>query len=126
MSNRRILVIDDEAPIRAVIQGCLEELAGWEVLTAESGYEGVAIASSQKPDAILLDMSMPGLDGEATFELLHNNPDTSFIPVVFLTAKALPEERAHYLKLGAGGLITKPFSPLTLASQIASQIGWNS
>lgn len=124
MSRRRILVIDDELPIRTVIQACLEDIAGWEVLTAESGSEGIILAATQQPDAILLDISMPELDGEATFRQLHEASITCTIPVVFLTARALPEEQEKYRQLGAVGLIVKPFNPITLTSQIAQQLGW--
>jgi two-component system, OmpR family, alkaline phosphatase synthesis response regulator PhoP len=125
MNRRRILVIDDELPIRAVIQACLEDLAGWQVITAESGHEGVDLAIAQQPDAILLDVSMPELDGEATFQRLRQAPTTCTIPIVFLTARALPEEQEKYLQLGAVGLIIKPFNPMTLTQQIAQQLGWS-
>lgn len=124
MANKRVLVIDDEAAIRAVIQGCLEDVAEWDVLTAETGYEGLILAEQENPDAILLDISMPELSGEETFQQLQNNPATRSIPVVFLTAKALPEEKERFLQLGVIGLIVKPFDPMTLAEHVAEQLGW--
>jgi CheY-like chemotaxis protein len=125
MSNRQVLVIDDELPIRAVIQACLEDIAGWDVICAESGIEGIDMAVAQRPDAILLDISMPELDGVATFHRLREIPTTCTIPIVFLTAKALPEEQEKYLNLGAVGLIVKPFNPMTLTGQIAQHLGWD-
>lgn len=124
MTAKRILVIDDEPRIQEVIQTCLEILNGWQVLTASSGSEGLLQAQTQQPDAILLDVSMPEMDGLATFQKLQENPTTQSIPVVLLTAKVQPAERDGFAQLGVAGFIAKPFDPLTLASQIASVLHW--
>ncbi|NEO85574.1 MAG: response regulator, partial [Spirulina sp. SIO3F2] len=79
MGTRKILIIDDEADIRAVAQLSLEINHGWEVLTAPSGREGLVVAQDQKPDAILLDVMMPDLDGPSTWAQLQNNPLTQTI-----------------------------------------------
>jgi CheY-like chemotaxis protein len=121
----RILVIDDEQRIQEVIQTCLEILVGWEVLTASSGNEGLLIAQTQQPDAILLDVSMPGMDGLATFERLQENPTTQSVPVILLTAKVQPADRERFAQLGIAGVILKPFDPVQLASQVASALGWS-
>lgn len=126
MSVKCILVIDDEKNLCTVIQACLENLGGWEVLTALSGNEGLFIAQTQQPDAILLDVMMPDMDGLTLFRELQTNPTTQTIPVILLTAKVQAVDLAQFAKLGIAGVIAKPFDPLTLAEQVASTIGWHS
>jgi CheY-like chemotaxis protein len=120
MSARRILIIDDEPDIREVAQMSLEMFSGWQVLTAESGDDGIAKARQERPDAILLDAMMPGMDGAATFEKLQADPLTKQIPVIMFTAKVQAADRKKFADLGVKGVITKPFDPLTLGNQIAA------
>lgn len=122
--NKRILVVDDEPPIQEVIQGCLEELADWEVWTALSGPEGLQLAQSGQPDGILLDVSMAEMDGLAVLQALKANPATQAIPVVLLTARVQASDRAQFAELPIAGVIQKPFDPLALADQIADAFGW--
>jgi two-component system, OmpR family, alkaline phosphatase synthesis response regulator PhoP len=117
--NRRILIIDDEPDIREATQVCLEIARGWEVLTAGSSAEGIAKAAAEQPDAVLLDVMMPDMDGLATFRQMQANPITRHIPVILLTAKAQPADQRHYLQLEVAAVITKPYDPMTLADQIA-------
>lgn len=124
MPTKRVLIIDDEADIRAVVQGCLEEIAQWNVLTAKSGVEGLQLANTQQPDGILLDVSMPNMGGIEVLQQLRANPQTQSIPVVLLTAKATQEDRETYTQLGIVGLIIKPFDPMTLVEQIAEAFRW--
>ncbi|MEB3360213.1 MAG: response regulator [Synechococcales bacterium] len=121
---KRILVIDDEADIREIAQASLEITTAWEVMTAASGEEGVAIATSTQPDAILLDMSMPGIDGVAASQQLQRNPATRHIPVIFLTAQLETAERSKYEALGGTAVVVKPFDPGTLAQQIKTALAW--
>jgi CheY-like chemotaxis protein len=123
MAAKRILVIDDEERIQEVVQTCLEILSGWEVLTVGSGEEGLLKAKTQQLDAILLDISLPEMDGLAIFQRLQENPATQSIPVVLLTAKVQPADRAKFSQLGVAGVIIKPFDPMQLASQVASALG---
>ncbi len=120
-----ILIIDDEDDIRAVAALSLETVAGWEVATANSGAQGLARAESLQPEAILLDVMMPGKDGRATFAALQQNPQTAAIPVVLLTAKSQSSEREQLAALGVAGVLTKPFDPLTLPGEIAAVLGWD-
>jgi two-component system alkaline phosphatase synthesis response regulator PhoP len=120
----KILVIDDEEDIRAVCRMSLERLGGWKVLVAESGERGLELAASEKPDAILLDVMMPGMDGPATIERLKASDATREIPVLFLTAKLQPADREPYLALGAKDVIAKPFDPMKLPEEIAATLGW--
>jgi CheY-like chemotaxis protein len=123
---KRVLVIDDEADIRAVSRLSLERVRGWQVLTSSSGGEGIELASRERPDAILLDAMMPAMDGVATLRRLKETPETEEIPVLFLTAKLQAAERRRYLDLGAEGVLAKPFDPMTLADQVAAALGWDS
>lgn len=125
MATKRVLVVDDEDDIREVTQVSLETVAGWGVLTARSGTEGVAKAAEFQPDAILLDVMMPDMDGPATFEELQSSESTRHIPVILLTAKVQTAERRQFAELGITSLIAKPFDPLTLASQVAAALGWD-
>lgn len=125
MTSKRILVIDDEDDIREVAQLCLETLGGWEVMTAACGSEGLLKAETQQPDAILLDVMMPDMDGPTTFHKLKVNPATEDIPVVFLTAKVQAAEQRRFAELGVKAVLTKPFDPLMLATEVAKVLGWN-
>lgn len=125
MVTKRILVVDNEEYIQEVTKICLETVAGWEVLTASSGKEGISKAEVFQPDAILLDVMMPDMDGPTTFEKLQENPVTKAIPVIFLTAKTQASDRRRYTQMGIKTAIAKPFNPLELAGQVATVLGWN-
>jgi CheY-like chemotaxis protein len=122
--SKRVLLIDDEDDIREVAGMSLETVAGWTTMAARSGREGVKIAAEQQPDAILLDVMMPDMDGPSTFRNLQESLATKSIPVIFLTAKAQTREQRGFRELGAHGVISKPFDPLTLADQISEILGW--
>jgi CheY-like chemotaxis protein len=121
---KRILVIDDEDGIRHLIRFSLEALTDWEVMTAASGIDGLAIAQNHLPDAILLDVMMPDLDGIATFAQINLNPLLQNTPTIFLTAKATATEYEELLTLGIAGVITKPFKAKTLVNQVKQCLGW--
>jgi CheY-like chemotaxis protein len=123
MSTKQILLIDDENSIRLVVQVCLTQLANWTVLTAASSVDGLRQAEEQKPDVILLDLMMPDMDGFTVLKKLKENPKTSDIPVILLTAKLQPTYvQSDQWKLA--GILSKPFDPLTLASQVAEILNW--
>jgi CheY-like chemotaxis protein len=124
VQSKRILIIDNEPSIREVAQICLETVAGWQTIIAGSGWEGLITAEREQPDAILLDVMMPELDGLATFERLQANPSTRSIPVILLTAKVQTSDCQYYTDLGIRSTIAKPFSPLELAHQIATILDW--
>ncbi|MBD1811819.1 response regulator [Microcoleus vaginatus DQ-U2] len=124
MSAKRILVIDDEKNLCSVIQACLEYVGGWIVLSAPDGSQGLVLAETHLPDAILLDVMMPDLDGLTLFGLLQNNAATRGIPVIFLTAKVQAMDLSQFADLGVAGVIAKPFDPLSLAQQVAEILGW--
>ena len=110
----KVLVIDDEAPIRLLCRVNLEA-EGMNVLEAADGPAGLDKAKAERPDVILLDVMMPGLDGWRVAEQLLDDPGTARIPIVFLTARAEFRDRARGLDIGGVDYITKPFNPLELA-----------
>jgi CheY-like chemotaxis protein len=124
MTRKRILIVDDEDDIREVAQVSLELVGNYDVVTAANGREGLERARSERPDAILLDVMMPEMDGPTTLAHLRADPQTHDIPVVFLTAKTQTMERARLAELGAAGILTKPFDPLKLAGEVAATLRW--
>ncbi|WP_449420180.1 response regulator [Phormidium nigroviride] len=124
MTTKRILIVDNEEYIQEVAKVCLETVAGWEVLTASSGQECLSKAETEQPDAILLDVMMPDMDGLATFKKLQENSATKGIPVILLTAKIQSSDRRRYTQMGLSDAIAKPFNPLELAGQVAAALGW--
>jgi len=115
----RILVVDDEDHIREVAEVSLEAIGGHEVITAASGIEAIDKAATQRPDAILLDVMMPELDGPATLARLRSEPATRSIPVVFLTAKVREGDVERLRALNVAGVLAKPFDPMTLPEQLS-------
>jgi CheY-like chemotaxis protein len=123
--SRRILIIDDEEDIRDVAALSLETVAGWEVMVASSGAQGLARAIEHPPDAILLDVMMPGMDGPTTLRELRKNPVTAKIPVLLLTAKVQASDQRRFADLGVEAVLSKPFDPMTLSKQISAVLGWS-
>ena len=123
---RRILIIDDEEDIREVAALSLEATAGWEIVTASNGADGIRAATNNRPfpDAILMDVMMPDMDGPTTFRLMQENPDLVGIPVLLLTAKVQGVDQRRFAGLGVTAVLFKPFNPLTLAEQIREKLGW--
>ena len=124
MVRRRVLIIDDDDDIRQVAALSLETVAGWDVYVASSGAEGIGRAASEKPDAILLDVMMPAMDGPTTFLELQKRKETAGIPVVLLTAKVQGPDQRRFASLGVAAVLLKPFDPLTLSRQICDALGW--
>jgi CheY-like chemotaxis protein len=116
----RILYVEDELNIRLVGQFALEEVGHLVVEPCASGREALAKAAPFRPDVVLLDVMMPGMDGVATFKALRELPATASVPVVFMTAKVQPQEVEGYRKLGAAGVIAKPFDPMTVSDEVRS------
>ncbi len=125
LHDRKILVVDDEVHLRELVQACLEDLAGWDTLSAASGEECLRLLQTIPVSAILLDVSMPGMDGLKVYEHLQANPQTQAIPVILLTAKVLPSDRQKFAQLGVTGVISKPITPQTLVIEVAECLGWD-
>jgi CheY-like chemotaxis protein len=117
-------LIDDEDDIREVAALSLEMTHGWRVTAANGGARGIELATTCAPDAILLDVMMPGLDGPNALRALRAHEVSKSIPVIFLTAKVQPADRDRFMQLGVQGIIAKPFDPMTLGEQIAAFLSW--
>ena len=115
--RQSVLIIDDEEDVRLVARMGLTA-AGFLVLEAQGGREGIQQAIERAPSAIVLDIMMPQMDGVATLRELKANPVTSAIPVVFLTAKNVGGDADQLLTLGAATVVSKPFDPRALAEQV--------
>lgn len=118
----RLLCADDEDDIRTILQLALSLDPELEVHLVASGAEALARAKSATFDAIVLDGMMPGLDGYETCRRLKADPATSQVPIVFLTAKAQRSETDRALALGAVACLTKPFDPMTIASELRAAL----
>ncbi len=124
MPPKKILLIEDEYRVQEAIRITLETMADWTILLANSGIEGIEIAVANPPDAILLDLMMPQLDGFQTFERLQTHPETRSIPVILMTARFQHNSEQESLPDGITALIPKPFDPMTLVDQISAALGW--
>ena len=124
--TRYILIVDDEADIREIASLSLEMTEGWRVAVADSCSTGLDVARTSRPDAILLDVMMPDMDGPTCFTRLREDAATSQIPVIFLTAKVHEGDVRKLLDLGVKGVISKPFDPITLGRKVREVLGWPS
>lgn len=114
----RILYVEDDPDIQAIAVMVLETIHGFILESCSSGSEALQKAVQFKPDLVLLDVMMPGMDGPETLKGLRCFPELATTPVVFMTAKVQPQEVEGYLDLGALGVIAKPFDPMTLADEL--------
>src|SRR5688572_7896450 len=114
----KVLIIDDDPDVRKIAHLCLSQLGGMDVVEASNAADGVERAAAERPDAILLDIMMPRVDGLAAIGSLKRKPETSKIPVIFLTARASDDTDGFLRRTGARGLLTKPFDPTTLATEV--------
>jgi CheY-like chemotaxis protein len=121
---QKVLIVDDEDDIRELARISLERVGGLQVVVASSGEEGIAVATREQPDAVLLDAMMPGMDGPETLERLKADAATAPIPVVFLTGSVQEFERDRFMSLGAEAILPKPFDPMTLANDLRACLGW--
>jgi CheY-like chemotaxis protein len=124
VARRQILVVDDSPVVRELARVALGTVAGWDVATVDSGREALHHAAQEGPEAILLDVMMPEMDGPTTLLALQARGVTRDIPVIFVTAKDRPADRAALDALGGAGVIAKPFAVGELAQQVAAILGW--
>ncbi|QDP98621.1 response regulator [Microlunatus elymi] len=125
MTTKDVLLVDDDASIREVIQLTLELVGGWHVHLAASGVEALEQVQERRPDAILLDMMMPGMDGATTLARLREAGGEKDVPVILLSAKLQQRRDDDQLDgLGVAGVIGKPFDPIALPGQIRTILGW--
>jgi two-component system, OmpR family, response regulator len=113
-----ILLIEDDPDVRTIATMALVDLGGFELEVCASGAEALATLRQASPQLILLDVMMPDMDGPMTLAEIRRLPLDPQPPVVFMTAKVQPQETQRYLRLGAAGIIAKPFDPVGLADQL--------
>jgi CheY-like chemotaxis protein len=122
--SRRVLIVDDQADIRDIARVGLELTTDWEVIVACSGQEAVQMAAQERPDAILLDVMMPEMDGPAAVRALRADPATQDIPVILLTARMILDDADDLAGIAVSGMLPKPFDPMSLADSVSSILGW--
>jgi len=115
---RKILFIDDDNDILSIIKYAVSSLEGVTVYTADEGQKGVDTALKENPDLIVLDVMMPGMDGLSVYKALRLLPSFRAVPIVFLTAKVQEKEIEEYISLGAVGVLTKPFDPISFPEDL--------
>lgn len=122
---RRVLVVDDDELILEVATMSLEMVGGWSVTTAADGQEALDRARVEQPDAIVMDVMMPRMDGPTAAIALRQDPATAGIPIVLLTASVLAAERAALAELPVVGVLSKPFDPMLLPKELSAVLGWS-
>lgn len=116
----KIMYVDDEADIRTIVQFALEDEEDFELKVCASGQEALDTVADYRPDLVLLDVMMPGMDGPTTLQRLHAQPGLAQLPIAFVTAKVQPHEVTDLKALGAIDVIAKPFDPMALADHVRS------
>lgn len=116
----RIMLVEDDHDIRTIAEMALQMVGGYTVRACDGGEAGLAAVEEFKPQLIVLDVMMPGMDGPTTLGRLRALPAAASVPVVFLTAKVQPEEVAALRALGAVNVVAKPFDPMTLGTTLAA------
>jgi len=119
----KVLLVDDEPDIRRIGEISLRRVGGWDVAMAGSGAEAILLAPVYRPDLILLDVMMPGMDGPQTFAKLRELPELAGVPVIFVTAKVQRDDVARLRALGAIGVVSKPFDPMALPAELRRIVG---
>lgn len=114
----KIMYVDDEADIRTIVEFALEDEEDFKLKICASGQEALDTIGNYRPDFVLLDVMMPGMDGPATLRRIRELPEFASLPVVFVTAKVQPHEVAYFKSIGAAEVIAKPFDPMLLAGQV--------
>ena len=118
MNIKRVLLVDDDADIRKICELSLVRVGKWDARVAASGQEALDLVANWKPDLIVLDVMMPGMDGLTALGKFRDMEDLAGVPVILMTAKVQTHEIERYLQLGAVGVISKPFNPMTLPEEI--------
>ena len=122
--SKKLLLVDDDPDILVIGELSLTRVGGWDVVTATSGQDCLDKAAVEAPDAIVMDVMMPGMDGMEAFQLLRKQVSTSAIPVVMLTAKVQRSDRERLTELGVDGILEKPFDPVQMPADLAAILGW--
>ncbi len=120
-NHRRLLLIDDDPNLILLVKDYLE-FRGYEVITAENGREALEVLEQETPDMIICDVMMPEMDGYSLVSAIRQDPKTSWIPVLFLSAKGQSQDRVKGLNIGADVYMVKPFEPEELVAQVESSL----
>lgn len=121
---KRIVIVEDEKDIRAILRHAIELIKGWSVLEAADGAAGLELIQRELPDAILLDVMMPKIDGRELFRRLRQNESTQSIPVIFITASLQRHEIQTLEELSPVAILAKPFDPIAIVRTISDLLGW--
>src|SRR5512141_217738 len=114
----RVLFADDDSSIQKLAEITLKRVGGCEVFICSSGVEALEALNEFRPDIVILDVNMPGMDGPQTLAEIRKFPEMSSVPVVFLTASTQQHELVDYFRIGAAGVIAKPFDPMTFSDKV--------
>lgn len=113
-------MVDDDANIRRIAQLALTRMGPWDVFVAGSGDEALTIIEEFRPDAVLLDVMMPGMDGPTLLRKIRDLPGGAELPVIFITAKVQIQEVDNLMRMGVAGIISKPFDVKSLSREVSS------
>ena len=119
---RKILIVDDQAEVRELVEVTLE-VEEYKILTAENGEKAVEIAKAEKPDLIIMDVMMPGIDGLEATRRIKDDPELKDCKIIMLTAKGQKDDVEEGYNAGADEYFTKPFSPLELIRKVEEVLG---
>jgi two-component system, OmpR family, phosphate regulon response regulator PhoB len=119
---RKILIVDDQAEVRELVEVTLE-VEDYEIFTAENGEKAIEIAKTEKPDLIIMDVMMPGIDGLEATRRIKSDPELNNCKIIMLTAKGQKDDVEEGYKSGADEYFTKPFSPLELIRKVEEVLG---
>jgi len=120
---KKILYAEDEPDVQTIVELTMQTMSAYEIKVCDNGKKLLECVEEYNPDLILLDVMMPKMDGPTTFRNLQLNENTKKIPVIFMTAKAQVHELEIFKEIGALGIITKPFDPMNLCTEIENI--WN-
>lgn len=124
--NKRIVIVEDEKDIRAILRHAIEVIKGWTVFEAPDGAAGLEIIRRELPDAVLLDVMMPNIDGREVYRRLREDDATNSIPVIFVTASLQRHELNSLMELSPVAIIAKPFDPVAIVRTISQLLAWDS
>jgi len=117
-----VLLVEDDPDIRMIARMALRQAGGFTIIAAASGAEALALLAGVRPDVILLDVMMPEMDGTEVLQAVRAMSSLDSVPVIFLTAKAMPGELARLRALGARAILTKPFDPAALPGLVLNAL----
>lgn len=125
VNKKQILIIEDDDDLREIVQLSLELVTNWEIMTASSVTEGLALATDTQPLAILLSVSMPNLNGFNTFQEIKANRETNNIPVILMADRVRLADKCQFTQQGVAAVVVSPSDPVDLAREISKVLSVN-